>query len=146
ILAIGSTISIGSVSDFGSIDPLAATQGNSEMLDFYRMPLRDSDQLPTTYVVLDIDNHNATSFQNSNAFFPNPSMRLSIRLSPLQSAGISGMERPSQHVAIGIAARSVSGVVMIATAVAVDRACDNGVKFFVIGPGHVGRVSHHDLD
>src|SRR5690606_31114857 len=146
IFAIDSKMSVGSVPDSGSIDPFPANQSEAQTLDFLRMPLRNSDEFPGANVVFDVDNHDTSWLQDPNALFPDPSMGLSIRLSPLQSTGICRMKRPSQHVAVGIAARSVSGVVMIATAVAVDRACDNGVKFFVIGPGHVGRVSHYDLD
>src|SRR5690606_5456542 len=121
IFAIDSKMSVCSVSDSGGIDPFPANQSESEMLDFLRMPLRNSDQLPGANVVLDVDNHDAAGFQNSDALFPNPSMRLSICLSPLQLASVSRMKRPSQHVAVGIAARSVSGVVMIAKPISVDR-------------------------
>src|SRR5690606_4375504 len=118
----------------------------SETLDFLRMPLRNPDKFPSPNVVFDIDNHDTSWLQDSNALFPDPSMRFSICLSPLQSTSVSRMKRPSQHVAVGIAARSVSGVVMIAKPISVDRACDNGVELSIIGPGHVSRISHHNLD
>src|SRR5690606_7914828 len=96
----------------GTLDPHPLNESQSLPLQLLGVPLRHPHDLAAANVVLDVDNHDATGLQNSNALFPDPSMRLSIRLSPLQFASVSRMKRPSQHVAVGIAARSVSGVVM----------------------------------
>src|SRR5690606_23933114 len=146
ILVIHAQPRVRPVSHAGTLDPHPLNESQSLSLQLLGVPLRHPHDLAAANVVLAVNDHDSAGPKYPNALSPNPSMRLSIRLSPLQLASVSRMKRPSQHVAVSIAARSVSGVVMVGHAVGIGRARHDCIKLAVTRPRHVCRVAYVHLD